>query len=660
MRRAALLAFIVLTGCRTPRGTVEEPVITRFDLRGATHVDASELKEKLATHGPDCFLGFLACDWFRLDPDALGADKRRIEAYYRARGFYRTSTTAAEVTPDGEGRVHVALGVKEGPRITVRRLEITGFDEVPEARSHAGTLKLAVGHAFTEAAYDATRAQLLTALLATGWANATVTQSAQVLPDEGVVDVRFAVEAGARYRFGRVFVAGTAEVPRQKVILRATREVKSGHWFDEGRLDRAQARVFDLGVFAGVRVTRGAPDLERGTIPVVVAVREAPFHTLKLGPGLGFQAARWETQGLASWTHRNWLGGIRRLQLDARAGYAWIPDPFIRDREGVVGQVSAEFSQPSVLGDAVDFSARVELEKSLEQAYGFYSERLRLGTPLRLGPGWTLTPTYNLEVYQLRDLVGTPSVTLPQLQNCPGQICLLSYLEQRLAWDGRDDPLNTRRGLYASLSVQEGFNVASYGYRFLRFLPEVRWFLPLGRATVLATRARLGALVPVGEKGRAPVVALFTAGGALSMRGYGSGRLSPMSLQEGRWVPTGGNGLLEGSLELRQALSPSLTGALFLDGGNVSSASGSPSGYQEVLDPTRLQLALGIGLRYRTLFGPLRIDLAGRLPTDWSAGVPFAHRFPPVPTTPPAAGAPAGPDHREPIAAIHISLGEAF
>lgn len=657
MRRAALLGLILLTACQTPRGTAEEPVITRLDVRGASKADAGNLKEKLATHGPECFLGFLACDWFRLDPDALATDKRRIEAFYRERGHYRASVTAVEITPDGEGRVHVALSVKEGPRITVRTLEITGFDDVPEARARAGALKLAVGQPFSEAAYDATRAQILAALLATGWATATVVQTAQVLPDEGTAAVRFVVEPGPRFRFGRVFVAGTTKVPRQKVVDRATREVKPGAWFDEGRLERAQARVFDFGVFGGVRVTRGAPDLERGTIPVVVAVREAPFHTLRLGPGLGFQKSRWEAQGLASWTHRNWLGGLRRLQLDARAGYAWIPSP---RREGAVGLLGAEFSQPGALGDSVDLSVRVELEKSLEPAYGFYSERLRFGTPLRLAPRWTVTPTYNLEVYQLRDLVGTPSVTLPQLQNCPGRVCLLSYLEQRLAWDGRDDPLNTRRGFYASLSVQEGFNVASVGYRFLRVLPEVRWFLPLGSSTILATRARLGALVPVGEEGPAPVVALFTAGGALSMRGYGSGRLSPMSLQDGSWVPTGGNGLLEGSLELRQALSRSLTGALFLDGGNVSYASGLPSAYRDVLDPTRLQLALGIGLRYRTLFGPLRVDLAARLPTDWRAGVPFSQRFPAVPAAPAAAGGPAPAEHREPFAAVHVSLGEAF
>ncbi len=652
MRRLAPLALLLLAaGCRTPRGTAEEPVVTRVELQGVRAFEPGDLLDVLATRGPTCTLRFFGCDWARLDPDALSVDRRRVEAFYRERGHYRASVESAEVIPDGEGRARVVLQVAEGPAVKVTAVEVEGLDEAPAARAKAGRLAIRVGQPFTEAAYDAARGQLLAALKATGWADATVTQSAQVLPEEGTAQVRYQVVTGPRYRFGRTFVAGTAAVPRQKVIAQAGREVKTGEWFDEAKLDRAQTRVFDLGVFSGVRVTRAKVDEERLTVPVVVAVREAPFRTLRLGPSVGFELSRWEAQGLASWTHRNWLGGLQRLQLDARAGYAWLPNPFKRQREGVVGQLAAEFSQPSVFRDVVDLSVRLEVEKGLEQAYGYVSERLRLGAPLRLATRWTAIPTYNLEVYQLRDLVGTPSVTLPQLANCPSSTCLLSYLEQRVIWDGRDDPLNTTGGLYAALSVQEGFPIGRDGYSFLKVLPEARAFFPLGRGAVLAARARLGALVPIRENGAPPVVALFTLGGPLSVRGYGTGRLSPMSQQDGTWVPTGGNGMVEGSLELRKAFGAEVTGALFLDAGNVSAASGVPSTWKDVLDPTQLQLSLGLGLRYRTPFGPLRLDVAGRLPTDWSSGVSFSQRFPPVP---------GGSGHREPIAAVHVSLGEAF
>ena len=89
---------------------------------------------------------------------------------------------------------------------------------------------------------------------------------------------------------------------------------------------------------------------------------------------------------------------------------------------------------------------------------------------------------------------------------------------------------------------------------------------------------------------------------------------------------------------------------MFLDAGNVSLFSGRPTAYQSALDPTQLQWAAGTGLRYKTPFGPLRLDVAARLPSDLGPNVPFSERFPTVP----------GADHREPIVAVHLSIGEAF
>ena len=83
-------------------------------------------------------------------------------------------------------------------------------------------------------------------------------------------------------------------------------------------------------------------------------------------------------------------------------------------------------------------SVRLELERGLEQAYDFWSERFRLGSPIRLAPRWTLVPSYNLEVYQLSSVVGSlptqPTSEGPELQNCQKNVCLLSYLEHALRW----------------------------------------------------------------------------------------------------------------------------------------------------------------------------------------------------------------------------------
>ncbi len=657
VRGAAVLALASVlgaTGCLRARGTPQEPVVVEFRIEGLHVVSEDALKEKLATQGPS---GLLRKEAPRLDPDAVAVDRRRIEAYYRERGYYKAHVEEPQIVAKSPGRVVVTMRVVEGRPTRVSKVTVNGFDAAPEAQRKMGALPLKPGDVFSDAAYDGARGAIFSALHSNGWATAQVSQRATVDPEAATAEVTYDVEPGRRWQFGPIFIAGTSALPHERLREQVLGALRPSDWFDDARLAQAQARVFDLGVFGAVRVTRGQPDPRAGTIPVVVAVREAPFRTLRLGPGLGFEAIRWDAHALASWQHRNFMGELRRLGTEARLGYAWLPSPLRPTKQGTVGLVALEFGQPGAFTRYVDVSTRLEVEKGIEQAYDFYSERLRLGLPLRIAPRWTLVPSYNLEVYELSNYGVQFDPAAPQgartLENCRGSVCLLTYLEQRIAWDGRDHPVNTRRGLYVGFALQEGFDVGSFGYQYLRFLPELRFFLPLGSA-VLATRARVGALVPVHEQGDPPIVARFTAGGPTSMRGYYTRRLAKMVRQGNDWVPVGGNGLADGTVELRFDVTGNVGAAIFLDGGNVSDASAVPSTWQTALDPTLLQFAGGVGLRYRTPFGPVRLDVAARLPER--LGTLTGTSFPPVPYT----TWPDGTPHREPILAVHLSIGEAF
>jgi len=632
------------------RGTPDAPVVTKVELIGVRSVDRAQLADRLATRSSTCFIG---CDVARLDREELVDDVARIAAFYRERGRYRVDVPEPVVSEDGEGRVRVRIIVNEGPPALVSRVMTPGLEDAPEAARELKRPALKAGSLFTVEAYDGMRAQLLGALRGTGWALAEVAQQARVDPGLEQVEVTYAVKPGRRFRFGPIQVKGTVHVPPAKVADQLSLDLAQGAIFDERALGRAQTRVFNLGVFGGTRVSTGEPDLERGELPVLVTVQEAPFQTLRIGPGIAFQSSRWEVQGVSSWTHRNFLGDLRKLVLEARAGYAWIPTPYSPERQGLVGLLSAAMDQPSALGRQVDLALKLGGERSIETSYAYWAVRARVATPLRLASRWTFVPSYNLENYWVDAGYDPADGTIPpQLQACnANRICLLSYLEQRIAWDGRDDPVDTRSGLAAALVVQEGFRIGSNGYNYFRVSPEVSFYVPLGWRSVLAGRLRVGGLVPVNESGPASIVALFTAGGATSTRGYGYQRLSPMALQDGHWVSTGGNGLVEFSLELRQRLAGALGGVVFLDVGNVSPASGSPSEWKQALAVGSLQPTAGLGLRYRSPFGPVRLDVGVRLPTNFNPGVAFSDRFPAVP---------GDSGHREPIMALHLTLGEAY
>jgi translocation and assembly module TamA len=645
--------------------------VTGVEIEGADALDAGEVAGKLATQPSDPWWEFFWRDARLLDADAFAKDQQRVVRYYQSRGYYQARLVEAEAKPDGAGRVRVVFRVDEGEPARVARIDIPGLDLATGASRKAGKLPLQVGEIFTEEDFDATRDVLELALASSGYPRARIEQRAEVQPDAGEVRVTYTVvheppatagEKGARapgpgerYTFGNIFVAGAGKIPRSRVREEAEVVLEPGETFDVTQLEEVQGRIFDLGVFGGVRVTQGPPDEKKKAIPVVVSVREAPFRTIRVGPGIGLELNRWDVSLIAGWRHRNWLGDLRRLTFDARLGYAWLPSPFAPQEQGPIALVTGEFQQPGVLTRRVDFNARVELERGLQEGYAFTSERFRLGAPVRFGRSLTIVPSYNLELYQL-DLRGSITDTDREgtelLFQCAGG-CVLSYLEQRVTLDLRDDPFNTRRGIFASFAIQEGFQFLGKGFRYIRLLPEVRGYLPLGPRVVLAGRFRLGVLRGI-RGDTPPIVARFTSGGPLFMRGYYTRRLSPVAVRGGDVAPVGGDRLVDGSIELRAPLAGNLGGAIFLDYGNVTFAALDPIGVDG------LKYAVGAGLRYQTLFGPIRLDLAVRVPTSvrpWDQpGVPVVE----ADLQGNVVRAPGGPVHHDPFLSVHLSLGEAF
>lgn len=662
---AAALAFTVLGGCLSLRGTAERPAVRKLELQGAKQVPAAELLDRLATTRSGRFFWD---DVAHFDADVFAIDQRRILAFYRSRGFYDARIAAAEVTTSGAGDrvvVDVRIRVEEGAPVRVADVRIEGLEQEPEALARLGParkLPIAAGDVFREDRLDAGRAAILKALAGNGYPRPEVEQLAEVDPAARTARVRYTVRAGGRYRLGGLFVSGTAEVPREKVREAAGTALKAGEWFDAGALPKAQGKVFDLGVFGGIRVNPGQPDDRRGTIPVVIAVREAPFRTLRFGPSVGIEAARWDASLVAGWSHRNWLGGLRKLSLDLRVGWSWIQSPFKAEKQGPAGLAAADFTQPNVWGQVLDFTTRVELERRIEAGYQYWAERLRLGLPLRIvGRTLVLVPTVNFEYYQTTgdptkaEVGGSSQILL----SCPEdslnptgtQRCLLSYLEQRVDLDLRDDPLNTRAGAFLSLSLQEGFRTPWGGFRYVRLVPELRAFLPLGE-TVLAARGRVGFLQPLGGD-QLPIIARLSSGGPGQMRGYYTKRLSPVvAMSNGSYSPVGGTGLLDGSVEARIPLGGNVGGVAFVDAGNVELA------VKDLWQVDRLQWAVGLGLRYKSLFGPIRFDLAGRLPRR--EGGRWVVPTVPVVRIERGEVVPTGEVHSEPLLAFHFSIGEAF
>ncbi|MBI3182384.1 MAG: BamA/TamA family outer membrane protein [Myxococcales bacterium] len=666
---AALAAL--LAACATTRSAeepeAEGPIIDRVRIEGAKQLSEAELKKHILT-AESGWLPF--SEPHRFDANAWQADLRRLERYYQAQGYYQAKVLEDEVDLSREGHVSLRVRLEEGSPTLLSKVSLLGLEELPP--EHRGAVlaasKLRPGEVFEEENWGAAKAAIRSRLRELGYAEAVVEGEATVDVATRKAEVHLEVRPGLRYRFGRIFVA-TAPNPKvssARIQEQASEAIKTGEVYSEAALADAQARVFAMGVFGAVKVNRGAPDRQMGTVPVVVDVREAPFHTERLGGGVGVDQTRQEARLVGEYTHRNFFGGLRRYTLRGKVGYSFLPGAvsvFRGDDESKHGasfQLVNEFEQPRLFLPTLSFRSSLELTRGMEPAYDFWGGSLTFGVVWRPRTDLAVFPSFNLDAYRLSTPVPLGGTSKEELFGCELD-CVLSYFEQTIELDRRDDKYEPRSGYYLALSLQEGGgpNLPFY----LRLLPEARAYLSFGseKQVTLGGKLKLGTLL-TDRPQPTPIVARFFSGGGSSMRGFNTRRLSPLRTTEGGTnLPVGGDGLFESSVELRYNFAGDWVLAAFLDSGFVTSQSfgfGDP-GYV----PQNLLFAVGLGLRYRTPLGPIRLDLARRLPVGPPLEVnpPPAEKLPGRCFTSGIWGADPGyAGSPEDLCSFHVSIGEAF
>lgn len=702
MRRRQLtewgLAACLACGCASVPTRPLGPRIDDFRIEGASQVPEAEIKSKVLTTEA----GFFP-DWFpflgdpqHFDANAWAADLRRVVRYYQARGYYQARVLEEE-KQEVPGHIRLLLKVFEGVPATLFSLDVQGLDALSEEHRTAAlaALQVKVGAVFLEDEWEGSKEALVAALKEAGYPEAALEAEAVVDPEEARVTASLKVTSGPRYRFGNTFVASdaNAQVPVKRIVDEIEDVVPAGDWYSESALAKAQARIYALNVFAAVKVTRGAPDREAFTVPVVVDVREAPFRTLRAGGGIGIDTLRQEARLVGEFTHRNFFGGLRRASVRARIGYALLPNIVAVAQaapgaeHGVIFNLVNEFEQPWVFFRTLSFKASLDISRTLEPAYNSIGGSLKAGLSWRPRPDFSFTPGYGLDVYFLSTEVSLGGTAPEKLFDCP-KTCVISYLEQTFEFDRRDSRTEPTEGFLLGLGFQEGGGPLGGSFTFLRILPEVRGYVSFGPAKrfTLAGKVKLGTLITA--QGDGPIVSRFFSGGS-NMRGFSSRRLSPQLVVPsqggtlqcgdspppmppgtcsapyllGETIPVGGKGLFEASFEARWKVNPDWVLAAFYDVGSVTRDSfdfGAPGYFL-----ANLNHAVGLGVRYLTALGPIRIDVAGRLPI----GNPPA-MYPPktdVPVTYPAGGffaigtRPARhPTLPDAVVALHFSVGEAY
>jgi outer membrane translocation and assembly module TamA len=181
-----------------------------------------------------------------------------------------------------------------------------------------------------------------------------------------------------------------------------------------------------------------------------------------------------------------------------------------------------------------------------------------------------------------------------------GLLSTLTLDAVRVALDDFADP---RHGHAATLRLEGAGGWLQGNYSYTSVIGEIRGYMTPARSPTLAARVRFGAIDPSGVSSNVPFFKRFFLGGATSLRGWGHSHVAPLS---SGGLPLGGHSMFEASAELRSPLWKRVGIVAFADAGNVWRT------------PWTLRLDdllsdAGVGVRYASPFGLVRLDLAYQL-----------------------------------------------
>ncbi|ROU03601.1 autotransporter assembly complex protein TamA [Histidinibacterium lentulum] len=511
---------------------------------------------------------------------AAQADYRRLLTALYNEGFYGPVVSilidgreAATIPPvGGPTQVQsIAIRVEPGPAFTFGRTEVAPVPpgtDLPEEFAAGQPARTAVIRRAVRTGVSGWREA--------GHARAEVAGEdiVAVHPQERL-DVAVALAPGRRYTFGPLLVSGNEDVRTRRIVQIAG--LPTGEIYDPDAVQRATERLRRTGAFSSVVLREAETDGPGDTLPVTAEVVEQAPRRI----GFGIEVSSIDGLGVSAfWLHRNLLGGAERFRAELEV-----------DQIGLDGDrpdfgLNLSFSRPGTFGLDRDLYATLELEDAVDQLVEVRAAEAELGLTQLVGEDLTLSAGLGLRYAEVT--TGFFDVEY-----------LLVTLPLSATLDRRDDALDPASGYYLDAEVTPfvGIENAENGVRLFTDARVYRSFGAESRLT-FAGRLQIGSLSgPVGVD--APTDFLFYSGGGGTVRGQPFESL-------GVEVPggeIGGNSFLGTQLEARYRIRDNIEAVAFYDYGMVGADT-------FVDEDSPSHAGAGIGARYLTGVGPIRVDIA--------------------------------------------------
>ena len=600
--------------------------VTSVRLSGNSALPSSEVASQIVVQKKHFFSSGEFSD------ELLRSSVKNLKAIYESEGFSSVEVVPAVINRGGD--IQVSFRVTEGPRDVVNSLTIEGADTFSESQFAPDGLKLAVGQPYSQAHVKADRANIVAHYLQAGYLNSSFRETASAVSksESHRINVVYRIYEGPKVAAGELLTLGRVDT-RQKLINRETAVIKPGQPLTETELLTAGSRLYEqTGVFDWAEADPKR-DIANQTIEdVLVKVHEAKkndftygfgFEVINRGgsipsgtvalpnlPPVGLpsnfttsQTTFYGPRGTAEYTRNNFRGKGESLSFTGFAGRL--------DQSAKAYYIDPNFRW-SPWKSTTSFSAERNEENpifsSQEEIGSFQVQR-----PLDQAKQDTLFLRYS---FSQTDLT---RVLVPALVPTADQHVRLSTLAANVTRDTRDNALDERNGMLQSIETDFSTTKLGSSVNFAKLTGQVAYYKQAFHNIVWANSLRIG-LAQQFDNSRVPLSESFFTGGGNSLRGFpldgagpqrqvqvcSSGSSSNCAFIQ---VPAGGNELLILNAEARipVPIKKGLSVVPFYDGGNVF-----PNvGFHDFA--SLYSNNVGLGLRYATPVGPIRVDVGQNL-----------------------------------------------
>ncbi|KAJ31140.1 autotransporter assembly complex protein TamA [Sulfitobacter pontiacus] len=381
---------------------------------------------------------------------------------------------------------------------------------------------------------------------------------------------------GPRLRFGELTVKGKSDVRLRRIVKIAG--LPTGEVYSQEQLDLAATRLRRTGAFSSVAMIEAEQITAPDVLPITAQITDAPKRRF----GFGGELSSLEGLSVSTyWLHRNLLGGAESLRVEGEVSGIG------GDSGGTDYRLGTRFERPATFNADTNFYALAEIEQLDEVNYFSRQLDLEAGIERIASEERTYTLGVGLRTAETRDAFGENKYTL-------------LTLPLSAEHDYRDNRLDAKDGYYAKASVTP-FVALSGSDNGVRTYIDVRGYKTFGttRPVTFALRGQLGSVYGP-TLAESPADYLFYSGGGGTVRGQPYQSLG-VDLASGDTV--GGRSFAGLSAEARWQVRDKIGVVAFADAGYI--------GAEEFYDGSGTwQSGAGLGLRYATGIGPIRVDLA--------------------------------------------------